>query len=97
MKQLNEQEILVIIKVLNNYLLMQITRRLFLNECEAFKNVISRRNIRMLITIPLSLSNLKLLRRLTRTEIIIHRNFTFYQGAVDHRDLHSFPTRRSSD
>src|SRR5690242_21260100 len=39
---------------------LQITRRLFLNEWEAFKKVISRRNIRRRITIPLTLSNLKL-------------------------------------
>src|SRR5947209_12579371 len=42
---------------------------------EAFKKVISRRNIRRRITIPLTLSNLKLLRRITRTENILHRNF----------------------
>src|SRR5437660_7716975 len=40
----------------------------------AFKKVISRRNIRRRITIPLTLSNLKLLRRITRTENILHRN-----------------------
>src|SRR5207245_7717134 len=40
-----------------------------------FKKVISRRNIRRRITIPLTLSNLKLLRRITRTENILHRNF----------------------
>src|SRR5256885_9087083 len=44
------------------------------NEWEAFKKVISRRNIRRRITIPLTLSNLKLLRRITRTENILHRN-----------------------
>src|SRR5436189_1315474 len=43
-------------------------------EWEAFKKVISRRNIRRRITIPLTLSNLKLLRRITRTENILHRN-----------------------
>src|SRR5262249_48993008 len=52
------------------------TTRRFLNEWEAFKKVISRRNIRRRITIPLTLSNLKLLRRITRTENILHRNFT---------------------
>src|SRR5437773_6537217 len=40
----------------------------------SFKKVISRRNIRRRITIPLTLSNLKLLRRITRTENILHRN-----------------------
>src|SRR5260370_10084775 len=54
----------------NKYAFLQITRRRFLNEWEAFKKVISRRNIRRRITIPLTLSNLKLLRRITRTEKI---------------------------
>src|SRR5437870_9766129 len=58
------------------YAFLQITRRRFLNEWEAFKKVISRRNIRRRITIPLTLSNLKLLRRITRTGNILHRNFT---------------------
>src|SRR5207249_3405974 len=75
-KQLNGLETLVIIMVANKYAFLQITRRRFLNEWEAFKKVISRRNIRRRITIPLTLSNLKLLRRITRTENILHRNFT---------------------
>src|SRR5207237_4117477 len=62
--------------VANKYAFLQITRRRFLNEWEAFKKVISRRNIRRRITIPLTLSNLKLLRRITSTENILHRNFT---------------------
>src|SRR5205823_13774268 len=61
------------------------TRRRFLNEWEAFKKVISRRNIRRRITIPLTLSNLKLLRRITRTENILHRNFTRRQVAIQNR------------
>src|SRR5207244_1186949 len=61
--------------VANKYAFLQITRRRFLNEWEAFKKVISRRNIRRRITIPLTHSNLKLLRRITRTENILHRNF----------------------
>src|SRR5206468_5730299 len=65
----------LIIMVANKYAFLQITRRRFLNEWEAFKKVISRRNIRRRITIPLTLSNLKLLRRITRTENILHRNF----------------------
>src|SRR5262249_56072672 len=68
--QLNGLETLVIIMVANKYAFLQITRRRFLNEWEAFKKVISRRNIRRRITIPLTLSNLKLLRRITRTENI---------------------------
>src|SRR4051794_29632203 len=47
--------------VANKYAFLQITRRRFLNEWEAFKKVISRRNIRRRITIPQTLSNLKLL------------------------------------
>src|SRR5690348_17521454 len=57
--------------VAKKYAFLQITRRRFLNEWEAFKKVISRRNIRRRITIPLTLSNLKLLRRITRTENIL--------------------------
>src|SRR5260370_5327094 len=68
--------------VANKYAFLQITRRRFLNEWEAFKKVISRRNIRRRITIPLTLSNLKLLRRITRTEKILHRNFTRRQVAI---------------
>src|SRR5438270_14059467 len=68
--------------VANKYAFLQITRRRFLNEWEAFKKVISRRNIRRRITIPLTLSNLKLLRRITRTEHILHRNLTRRQVAI---------------
>src|SRR5437588_799648 len=85
LQQLNGLETLVIIMVANKYAFLQITRRRFLNEWEAFKNVISRRNIRRRITIPLTLSNLKLLRRITRTENILHRNFTRRQVAIQNR------------
>src|SRR5205085_2461490 len=61
LQQLNGLETLVIIMVANKYAFLQITRRRFRNEWEAFKKVISRRNIRRRITIPLTLSNLKLL------------------------------------
>src|SRR5690349_22738508 len=44
--------------VANKYAFLQITRRRVLNEWEAFKKVISRRNIRKRITIPLNLSDL---------------------------------------
>src|SRR5438132_5844764 len=71
--------------VANKYAFLQITRRRFLNEWEALKKVISRRNIRRRITIPLTLSNLKLLRRITRTENILHRNFTRRQVAIQNR------------
>src|SRR5262245_66676643 len=71
--------------VANKYAFLQITRRRFLNEWEAFKKVISRRNIRRRITIPLTLSNLGLLRRITRTESILHRNFTRRQVAIQNR------------
>src|SRR2546423_14015491 len=72
--------------VANKYAFLQITRRRFLNEWEAFKKVISRRNIRRRITIPLTLINLKLLRRITRTENILQRNFTRRQVAIQNRD-----------
>src|SRR5947199_5255726 len=85
LQQLNGLETLVIIMVANKYAFLQITRRRFLNEWEAFKEVISRRNIRRRITIPLTLSNLKLLRRITRTENILHRNFTRRQVAIQNR------------
>src|SRR5690625_7473523 len=71
--------------VANKYAFLQITRRRFLNEWEAFREVISRRNIRRRITIPLTLSNLKLLRRINRTENILHRNFTRRQVAIQNR------------
>src|SRR5690606_25565090 len=85
LQQLNGLETLVIIMVANKYAFLQITRRRFLNEWEAFKKVISRRNIRRRITIPLTLSNLKLLRRITRTENILHRHFTRRQVAIQNR------------
>src|SRR5260221_5695084 len=50
LQQLNGLETLVIIMVANKYAFLQITRRRFLNEWEAFKKVISRRNIRRRIT-----------------------------------------------
>src|SRR5947209_13249453 len=82
--------------VANQYAFLQITRRRFLNEWEAFKKMISRRNIRRRITIPLTLSTLKLFRRITRTENILHRNFTRRQ--VDrHKDVASnIGVRRST-
>src|SRR5207248_10803547 len=71
--------------VANKYAFLQITRRRFLNEWEAIKKVISRRNIRRRITIPLTLSNLKLLRQITRTENILNRNFTRRQFPIQNR------------
>src|SRR5438034_4763136 len=81
LQQLNGLETLVIIMVANKYAFLQITRRRFLNEWEAFKKVISRRNIRRRITIPLTLSNLKLLRRITRTENILRSEERFSRNA----------------
>src|SRR5258705_59020 len=71
--------------VANKYAFLQITRRRFLNEWEAFKKVISSRSIRSRITIPLTLSNLNLLRRSTRTDNIVHRNFARRQVAIQNR------------
>src|SRR5689334_23506074 len=59
------------------------------------KKVISRRNIRRRITIPLTLSNLKLLRRITRTENILHRNFTRRQVEISMKDV--FRSGRSEE
>src|SRR5258707_13349980 len=85
LQQLNGLETLVISMVANKYAFLQITRRRCLNEWEAFKKVISRRNIRRRITIPLTLSNLKLLRRITRTQNILQRNFPRRQVAIQNR------------
>src|SRR5262245_64826360 len=71
--------------VANKYAFLQITRRRSLNEWEAFKKLICRRNIRRRIPLPLTLSYLKLLRRITRTENILHRNFTRRQVAIQNR------------
>src|SRR5438093_8082357 len=46
------------------------------------------------ITIPLTLSNLKLLRRITRTENILHRNFTRRQVAIQNRVASNIGIRR---
>src|SRR5438876_11770433 len=72
--------------VANKYAFLQITRRRFLHEWEAFKKVISMRNIRRGITIRLTLSNLKLLRRITRKENILHRDITRRQVHIQNRD-----------
>src|SRR3546814_11179144 len=71
--------------VANKYAVMQITRRRFLNEWEDLKKVISRRNIRRRITIPLTTSNLKLLRRLTRTAYILTRTYARHKVAIQNR------------
>src|SRR5690625_33287 len=71
--------------VANKYASLQITRRRFLNEWEAFKKGISRRNIRRRITISQNFSTIKLLRRITRTENSIHINFTWRQVAIQNR------------
>src|SRR4051812_50163865 len=71
--------------VANNFPFLEIPQRPFLNEWEAVKKVVSRRNIPRRITIPLTLSNLKLLGRITRTENILHRDFTLRQVAIQNR------------
>src|SRR5258708_8130302 len=82
--------------VANKYAFLQITRRLFLNEWAAFKKGIIRGNKRRRITIPLTLSNLKLLRRITRTENILHRNFTRRQVAIQNRVACNIGIRQST-
>src|SRR5260370_71856 len=71
--------------VANKYAFLQITRRRFLNEWEAFKKVISRRNIRRRITIPLTVSNLSLHRRIARTETILNRNLPRERVTIENR------------
>src|SRR5687767_15786960 len=71
--------------VANKYAFLQVTRRRFLNAWEASKKVISRRNIRRRIAIPLTLSNLKLLRRIARTDNIVHINFARRKVARQNR------------
>src|SRR5437868_13958925 len=82
--------------VANKYAFLQITRKRLLNEWEAFKKVISRRNIRRIITIPLNLSNLKLLIRITRTENIHHRNFTRRQIDIQISDASNIGISQSN-
>src|SRR2546429_5315524 len=53
-----------------------------------------KKKIRMLITIPLTLSNLKLLRRITRMENISHIYFT--RSQVDRQDRLAYNIRISS-
>src|SRR5258708_33386366 len=96
LQQLNGLETLVIIMVANKYAFLQITRRRFLNEWEAFKKVISRRSIRRRITIPLTRSNLKPLRRIARTENILHRNVTRLQVAIQNRVASNIGIRQST-
>src|SRR5262245_42507052 len=71
--------------VANKYTFLQVTRRRFMNEWEAFTKVISRRNIRWRITIQLTLNKCKLHNRITRTENILHRNFTRRQVDIQNR------------
>src|SRR3546814_9347496 len=92
MQQLNGLETLVIIMVANKYAFLQITGRRFLNEWDAFKKVISRRKIRRRIPIPLTFSNVKLLRRITTTENIHPRNLKRRPVAIKKR-AHSKPDK----
>src|SRR5580765_2412057 len=85
LQQLNGLETVVIIMVANKYAFLQITIRRFLNEWEAFKKVITMRNIRSRITIPLTLINLKLLRSNTRTESILNPHFSRRPVAIANR------------
>src|SRR5688500_266743 len=71
--------------VANKYAFLHITRRRLLNEWEAFTKVISRRSLRMRTTLRLTLSNLERLRRITRTENILHRNVPRQQVAIQNR------------
>src|SRR5262245_28767372 len=85
LQQLNGLETRVIIMVANKYAFLQITRRRFLSKWEACGTEIGMGNIRTRITIPLSLSNLQLLRLSIRTQNMLHRNFTRRQVAIQKR------------
>src|SRR5690625_3597217 len=82
--------------VANKYAFLQITRRRFVNEWEAFKKAISRSNMLRRITIPLPLSTLKPLRRIARTQNILHRNFTRRQVAIHDRVASNIGTSQST-
>src|SRR5690606_40167910 len=94
LQQLNGLETLVIIMVANKYAFLQITRRRFLNEWEAFKKVISRRNIRRRITIPLTLRSEERFSRNAETDLVCRLllekkkqcSVSRYLKATDHRD-----------
>src|SRR5437868_2180132 len=96
LQQLNGLETLVIIMVANKYAFLQIVRRRFLNEWEAFKKVICRSNLRRLITVPLTLSNLQLLRRITSTQNSLHRNLPRLQVAIHDEVASNFGISQST-
>src|SRR5690606_2145557 len=82
--------------VANKYAFLQITRRRFLNEWEAFKRGISRRNIRRRIRIQLTLSNLKLLRGTPKTETSLHRTFPRRQVPIQNRAASNRDKRKAT-
>src|SRR2546428_12296580 len=96
LQQLNGLETLVIIMVANKYAVLQITRRRFLNEWEACKKVISRRNIRRRITIPLTRTKLKLLSRSSRAESGLHRQFARRRAGSEAGDVRFIVTSEGS-
>src|SRR5947209_1347625 len=71
-----KQELLLLVYELN--------RSGLLAENEKIRPILAQLE-KLYITIPLTLSNLKLLRRITRTENILHRNFTRRQVAIQNR------------
>src|SRR5699024_3603106 len=85
LQQLNGLETLVIIMVANKYAFLQITRRRFLNEWEALKKVISRRNTRRRITIPQTPSKHKLLRQTTRMRVV--NEWEAYKKVIRRRNI----------
>src|SRR5690242_3551965 len=71
--------------VANKYAPLHMTRRRYLNHQKEYKQVLSSRSIRRRITIALTVSKLKRINRITRTENILHRNFTRRQVAIQNR------------
>src|SRR2546430_5706666 len=60
-------------------------KKRYMNACDAFKHGICRPNIRRRITIPLTLSSLKLLRRIPKTEHTLPRMLTLLPFAIEPR------------
>src|SRR5256886_3189750 len=71
----------------------QISYAVFCLKKKTYKQGISRRNIRSRITIPLTLSNLKLRRRITTTENILQRHFARRQVVIHNRLASTIGTR----
>src|SRR6185369_8711326 len=86
LQQLNGLETLVRIMVANKYAFLQITRTRFLNEWEAFKNVISRRNE--------NIFHINFTRREVDIQNRVASNIGISQGTFSVKVLHLFSRSR---